>query len=228
MLNIGRLHYITQDGISGFDHAALAEKACLGGAKWVQLRIKGQSAEEVRATALKTLKICDKYGARLIINDFPEIALEIGAAGVHLGKEDQDPQIARKHLGKGFIIGGTANTFEDIQKLAAAEVDYIGLGPFRFTATKKNLSPVLDLEGYQNIMERCEKEKIHIPVIAIGGITITDLPGLFKAGCFGIALASPVNCSENKEEAMRIFVKAVSEEVSNIVNTPVKGQNINL
>ncbi|MDR2692557.1 MAG: thiamine phosphate synthase, partial [Dysgonamonadaceae bacterium] len=137
------------------------------------------------------------YGADLYINDHVEICRRIGATGVHLGKSDMPPGEARKILGKNFIIGGTANTFEDILRLNAEGVDYIGLGPFRFTATKKNLSPVLGLPGYKQIMEQCAVRGINLPVFAIGGITAGDIPALLNSGITGIAMSSAILQAEN-------------------------------
>src|ERR1035438_4698604 len=95
--SISRLHYITQD-IAGFTHPQLVELACIGGANWVQLRVKNKQYDEWLKIALETKSICKKYGARLIINDNIQIAKEISADGVHLGKEDMSPNEARKIL----------------------------------------------------------------------------------------------------------------------------------
>lgn len=83
---------------------------------------------------------------------------------------------ARQILGKDFIIGGTANTFEDVQMHYQAGADYIGCGPFRFTTTKKNLSPILGLEGYKAIVSQMKTAGINLPIVAIGGITYDDIP----------------------------------------------------
>ena len=136
------LQFITHqtDTISYLHSAELVLK---GGCKWVQLRMKEASTEEIKKTAFKVRKLCKLYNATFIIDDHVVIAREVGADGVHLGKNDLPVAEARKIVGNSFIIGGTANTFEDIEHLVSAGADYIGLGPFRFTETKKNLSPVL-------------------------------------------------------------------------------------
>ena len=112
---ISKLHYITQE-VEGHSHYALAEWACLGGADWVQLRVKNKSYNEYLDIALKTEAVCRKYHAKLIINDNVKIAKAIKADGVHLGKKDMHPKEAREFLGSGYIIGGTANNFEDIKE----------------------------------------------------------------------------------------------------------------
>lgn len=212
MSEISRVHYITQDNILGYTHAQLAEEVCMAGADWVQLRVKKKGFSEWKRSAEETLEVCRKYGTRLIVNDNVRIAKEIGADGVHLGKEDMLPQAAREMLGDGFIIGATANTLIDMEQIAATGVvDYIGLGPFRFTETKEKLSPVLGLSGYAAILEECRKRGIMLPVIAIGGIRMEDLDDIFSTGIYGVALSSAVNHEIDKEEAMKNFIQKVRE-----------------
>ena len=99
---------------------------------------------------------------------------------------------ARQILGEAFIIGGTANTFEDVKLHHAAGADYLGIGPFRFTTTKKNLSPVLGLEGYTSILAQMNEAGIRIPVVAIGGIVAEDIPAIMETGVNGIALSGAI------------------------------------
>lgn len=185
------LQFITHktDSISYLQSAELVLK---GGCKWVQLRMKEASTEEIKETAVKMQKLCKLYKATFIIDDHVVIAREIGADGVHLGKNDLPVSEARKITGDSFIIGGTANTFEDIEILIEAGADYIGLGPFRFTETKKNLSPILGIDGYRSIMEKCRKKGITIPIVAIGGITAHDISSIMEAGINGIALSGTI------------------------------------
>ncbi|HXA00854.1 MAG TPA: thiamine phosphate synthase, partial [Cytophagaceae bacterium] len=197
MNKISKLHYITQDDIFGYTHAQLAEEACMGGAEWVQLRVKKKGYNEWKEIAEDVQKICKKYKAKLIINDNVRIAKEISADGVHLGKSDLSATDARKILGEGFIIGGTANDFMDIENLAAEKVDYIGLGPFRFTSTKENLSPVLGLKGYKKIMQACKEIKLNIPIVAIGGILIEDIKDILSTDIYGVAISSGINMAED-------------------------------
>lgn len=206
---ISHLHYITQD-IPEYPHWQLAEEACKAGADWVQLRVKGKDYKEWKYIAQKTQEICVKYNAMLIVNDNVELAQEILADGVHLGKTDLKPGIVRTILGKNFIIGGTANTFEDIICIQPEEVDYIGLGPFRFTATKEKLSPILGIKGYEQIIKECRGKNIKIPVIAIGGIRQEDVTELMKTGIHGIAVSSAINLSDNKEVSVKEFLSLVN------------------
>ena len=151
MKNACRLQFITHftEKYSYLDSAMMALE---GGCRWIQLRMKDATEEEVERTAGLILPECRRRGAVFIIDDHVEAAMKAGADGVHLGKNDMPVDKAREMSGSGFIIGGTANTFEDISRLAAQGADYIGCGPFRFTTTKKNLAPVLGLEGYRRLV----------------------------------------------------------------------------
>ena len=97
--------------------------------------------------------MCKEHDAILILDDHVELAQKLEVDGVHLGKTDMPVAEARQLLGEAFIIGGTANTFEDVEMHYRAGADYVGIGPFRFTTTKKNLSPVLGIEGYTSITD---------------------------------------------------------------------------
>lgn len=191
-----QLHYLTQD-IPHITHPEMARKALEGGIKWVQIRIKNHSLEACKQIAFDTKQVCEDFGATCIINDNAFIAAEIGADGVHLGKTDMSPVEARHLLGKNKIIGATANTFEDIVALAEMKVDYIGLGPFRFTGTKQNLAPILGFEGYEVILGKMKQAQISIPIIAIGGIGLQDIHLLKETSISGIAVSSAINLAEN-------------------------------
>lgn len=128
-----------------------------GGCRWIQLRMKDAGESEIERTALRLIPECRRRGAIFIIDDHVELAIKTGADGVHLGKNDMSVADARRLAGPDFIIGGTANTFEDIQRIAREGADYIGCGPFRFTTTKKNLAPVLGADGYENIVSQMRK-----------------------------------------------------------------------
>ena len=110
-------------------------------------------------------------------------------------------------LGEEFVIGGTANTFDDVERLWREGADYIGCGPFRFTTTKTNLSPVLGLDGYRNIITRMAASGIDIPVVAIGGILYDDIPAIMATGVHGIALSGAVLNALNPVEEMKRIIK---------------------
>ena len=185
---LGRLYFLTMDG-APIDHLQQVEAACRAGIRWIQLRMKEASDEEVRRVALAAKKITGASDCALIINDRVEVAAQVQANGVHLGKQDMPVSAARRILGEDCIIGGTANTIEDIREHYRQGADYIGLGPYRYTTTKKNLSPILGLEGYRQIMRLLKQEQLSIPVVAIGGIEMKDAGPLFDAGLHGVAFS---------------------------------------
>lgn len=154
--------------------------------------MKDAPLEEVRREALRVQELCRLYRATFIIDDHVELVRDIHADGVHIGKNDMPVSQARQLLGSDFIIGGTANTFEDVEMHYRSGADYIGCGPFRFTSTKKNLSPVLGLEGYRDIVLQMQASGISLPVVAIGGITFEDIPSILHTGVAGIALSGTV------------------------------------
>lgn len=185
------------------------ELALEGGCRWIQLRMKKALADEIREVAKPAQKLCRSYGATFILDDHVELVRELGADGVHLGKNDMPIQEARKLLGPDFIIGGTANTFEDVKAHWEHGANYIGCGPFRFTTTKEGLSPILGLEGYQQIVAAMKAEGIDLPIVAIGGITAEDIPEIMATGVTGIALSGTVLRAENPVEEMKRLIQMI-------------------
>lgn len=208
------LQFITHytNTISYLDSVRLALE---GGCRWVQLRMKGASEEEMLPVALEAQRMCREAGATFIIDDHVELVRRIGADGVHLGKNDMPIDEARSILGSGFIIGGTANTFDDVLMHHRRGADYIGCGPFRFTTTKEKLSPVLGLEGYRSIMEQMKAAGLDMTVVAIGGITAADIPSIMATGVTGIALSGSVlRAADPAAEMARLI--AITENVKHI------------
>ncbi len=185
-----------------------ARMALEGGCKWIQLRMKGASDEEVAEAAAQIQALCREHEAVFLLDDRVELAKKLKADGVHLGKNDMPVSEARQVLGEEFIIGGTANTFEDIQRLASQGADYIGCGPFRFTTTKEKLAPVLGLEGYRRIVEQMEAKGVSLPIVAIGGITFDDIPAIMQTGVDGIAISGAILNAADPVEEMRRMLNA--------------------
>ncbi|MBT33749.1 MAG: thiamine phosphate synthase [Thalassobius sp.] len=207
---ISNLHYISQ-GADAKKHLKNIEIMLQAGANWVQLRLKDYSEDELFQTAGLAKILCKKFDAKLIINDHPQIAREVNADGVHLGKEDMCPIEAREILGKHKIIGGTANTLEDCELLLTKKMDYIGLGPLRFTNTKKKLSPILGFSGYEELMNQYLKNSNAVPIIAIGGIVNDDIPLLKNCGIYGIAISGMLTNSMNPEVDIRKIYKELED-----------------
>lgn len=197
-----------------YNYLQSIEIALSGGCQEIQLRMKDSPIEDILKVGMEAKKMCSNYNASLYIDDHVEICKQLQLNGVHLGKSDMPPSKAREILGHNFIIGGTANTFEDIKRLKNEGVDYIGLGPFRFTNTKKNLSPILGLSGYQTIVNQCKEHNIHLPIIAIGGITVEDIPSLMNTGVSSIALSSTILNSENPVEETKRIINLINQYTS--------------
>lgn len=195
---IPKLHYISQ-GNASKEHLKNIQKACSYGAELVQLRLKNISENKYLKLAEQAREITAHFQTRLIINDNYNIAKAIKADGVHLGKLDPCPTIARAHLYTWQIIGGTANSLKDCETLLHKDVDYISLGPLRFTTTKGNIPPTLDLNGYSSIMDVL---KTKTPIIGVGGITTEDVKDLLETGVSGIAVSSEIT---NNFNTIRIF-----------------------
>lgn len=205
MKTIGNLQLITQN-LPTQTTLELSKKYLEGGGRWIQLRMKDVPENIILDTAFELKNMCEEFQAKLIINDNHLIALKSNADGVHLGKNDIAPSEARKVLGNNSIIGGTANTFEDVIYLYNERVDYIGLGPFRYTTTKKNLSPILGKEGYLNIVNKMKNFGIDIPIVAIGGIELNDISSLVSTGINGIALSSLIAKNSSPTEITKKII----------------------
>lgn len=189
-----------------FGYVDGARMALEGGCKWIQLRMKGATDDEVRSAAAEIQPLCKKHEALFVLDDRVQLAKELKADGVHLGKNDMPVDEARRVLGEEFIIGGTANTFEDIERLYRQGADYIGCGPFRFTTTKQNLAPVLGLDGYFTIVNRMRAAGILLPVVAIGGILYDDIRSIMQTGVRGIAVSGAVlNAADPVAEMRRML-----------------------
>lgn len=156
-----------------------------GRADIVQLRMKNAPKSLLLSTARELQVLCRNYGVPLLINDHVDVARIIGADGVHLGKEDMSPSLARELLGDAALIGRTCNTLEDLHAALAQPIDYVGVGPYRFTQTKERLAPILGIEGYRDL----HLADYPLPAYAIGGIRPDEAPLFDALGIYGIAMS---------------------------------------
>jgi thiamine-phosphate pyrophosphorylase len=205
---------ITIDGIA-ISHLEQVEQLCNAGAKWIQLRMKNATKEEVKAVATEAVTICDDWDALLIVNDYFELALEIGAPGVHLGRKDMNWKAARNLAGPEFIIGGTVNSLSDAREaLACRSLDYVGVGPYRHTETKANLSPVLEEKSLSEILQFLGE----LPKVVIGGIKPTDLPVIAALEADGVAVSSGLFAEELVEDNFKAYIEAwpIQSETSSL------------
>lgn len=201
-----QIQFITHEN-SRLSYADGAEMALKGGCRWIQLRMKEASDAEFIAVAEKIAPMCREYGATFILDDRVHLVNICRGDGVHLGRNDMPVADARNLLGEKMIIGGTANTIDDIERLWRDGADYIGCGPYRFTTTKKNLSPILGLDGYQYITNEMKQRGIQLPIVAIGGITAADIEPLLATDIDGIAVSGAILNALNPIDEMAEFIK---------------------
>lgn len=199
-----KLQYISQGNTSN-EHLKNIQEALDAGCLWIQLRMKNFDEQEIENSANKVRLLCDKHKAVFIMNDNVAIAKKCKADGVHLGLSDMSVKEARELLGDDKIIGGTANTIEDVLQRINETCNYIGLGPFRFTSTKDKLSPILGLEGYKNIISKLNETQQQIPVYAIGGVLAGDVESIINTGIYGVAVSGIITKAENKTQIVEQF-----------------------
>ncbi|MBD5201200.1 MAG: thiamine phosphate synthase [Bacteroidales bacterium] len=198
------LQYITH--VSGErDEIAGAEGALNGGCRWIQLRMKEAPDEQFCIIGEKLGALCREYGATFILDDRAHLVKRLKADGVHLGKNDMPLEEARELLGPDMIIGATANTVEEALNAVYRKADYVGVGPFRYTTTKKNLSAILGVDGLRNLMKQV-REVSDIPVVGIGGIKTADIAEIMLTEVSGIALSGEIlNADDPVETTKRII-----------------------
>lgn len=196
-----KIQYISK-GDTNLKQLNNIKNALDAGCNWIQLRYKNAPVNEVLQLALKVKSVTERYNCTYIINDYPHIAKETDADGIHLGLDDIPVEEAREILGYGKIIGGTANTLADVMQRCKEQCNYIGLGPYRFTATKEKLSPIIGLDGYTTIMKKLQELDIAIPVYAIGGIEEGDIPSILETGIYGVALSGLITRHPQKKQLL--------------------------
>ncbi len=180
------------------------------GGRILQLRLKDRSEASVARTATRMLNKLDGRG-HLVINDMWRVAGEVGSWGVHLGLTDGDPGMVRRELGGEMAIGATAHSFDELRRAAALPVDYIGLGPLRFTQTKGNLSQILGFDGVAKILQQARDEGIQTPVYIIGGVENQDVRDLMGMGAFGVAVSGSIALASDPYFATQKFLESISK-----------------
>lgn len=206
-LTAAQLHPImclTQDNLP-WSHVEQAKRLCAAGAKWIQLRMKNAARDEWLTTAADVVAVCRDHNAICIINDSVEVALASGADGVHLGRKDASWRGARERLGPRRILGGTVNNADDAHVVAVSDcLDYVGVGPWRFTTNKQNLAPVLGADGVRALVRQLDG----LPAWAIGGIEADDLSAVRGTGATGAAVSSALFRGPDIEENYRSLAAA--------------------
>lgn len=189
--------------------AAQINEAIEGGCRWVQIRLKDATDEEIKNIFYSIREKAKETLTTIIINDRVELAKSLsseGVAGVHVGKNDMAASTAREFLGPDAIIGVTAHNVNEALSFKGLDVDYIGIGPYAFTETKKDLSPVLGLEGITEIVMMAKEASIEIPLVAVGGIKLEDVKSLLATGVNGIAVSGAIANGESIIKTTREFL----------------------
>jgi len=191
-----KLYPITDTRLSGLTHAEQVERLAAGGATIVQLREKLASPREFYDAAREAMRVARALGVRLIINDRVDIALAVGADGVHLGQDDLPPQRARELVGPDRIVGYSTHNVEQALEANSTPVDYLAIGPIFQTTTKEKADPVVGLEMIRELKSRLTK-----PLVAIGGITLETAPAVINAGADSVAVISDLYAGNITERA---------------------------
>ena len=182
-------------------HLEITERALEGGAKIIQLRAKELLKREVYRIARVMARLCQRHQAIFIVNDYLDIALEVGADGVHLGADDLPVQEAKKQAPQ-LIIGRSTHSLEEAREAEKAGADYIAFGAIFPTESKARAVPA---QGVEKLREVCQKVKK--PVVAIGGIKRENLAEIKKAGASAVAMISEIVLAEDIKERVRELVQ---------------------
>ncbi|MBD5355944.1 MAG: thiamine phosphate synthase [Bacteroides sp.] len=180
-----------------------------GGCRWVQIRMKDASDDEIRKVVEAVMPKCIEKEVFLLLDDRVELAKELNVGGVHLGKDDMPCSKARMILGPAAVIGVTANTFADVVAVSNLDIDYYGIGPFATTTTKKHLAPVLGIEGIRQICTDMNEKEINIPKVAVGGIKYEDVLPLIEAGVNGVAVSGAIAFAKDLVKETERFVASM-------------------
>jgi thiamine-phosphate pyrophosphorylase len=206
-VSIPRFYPITSPLISGLGHAAQVELFAAGGATLVQLRDKSAAAADFYRSAVESVKLARNLGIQIVINDRVDIALACDADGVHLGQDDMPPGMARKLLGAGRIIGFSTHSVAQAIAASAYQVDYIAIGPVFPTSTKENPDPVVGLESLGTV-----KKLVSMPVVGIGGITLSHARAVLDAGADSVAVISDLFVTGDITARIRSFIQALGRK----------------
>ena len=169
---------------------------------FVQLRVKDLAREEIRPIARAMRRLTEGTKTRFVINDDPALAAEIGADGVHIGQNDMPYPEARGVAGDAAIIGISTHSEEQVRMACGLFPDYIGVGPVYPTPTKKNPDPVIGLSAMQKMLSLAT-----VPAVAIGGISLENLPDVLTAGARNFCMVRPINQAQNPEKVLKKILK---------------------
>lgn len=207
LFRLPRVYPLTDEKLSGLSHAEQVRWLSLGGATLVQLREKQMSPKEFYEQARAAVEVAKQCGVRLIINDRVDVALAVGAHGVHLGQDDMPPEAARKLLGEQAIVGYSTHNVEQAIEASELPIDYLAIGPIFTTSTKSNTAPVLGLEGLHAVRQAIGD----FPLVAIGGLTSANARDVIEAGADSVAVISALLANSDRiTEATKTLFQSLS------------------
>ena len=200
VFHLPKVYPITDTNLSGLSHAEQIDRLIAGGATLIQLRDKHAASRDLYPQAEAALQIARKHDVRLIINDRVDVALALGADGVHLGQTDMPVEAARRLLGERVIVGISTHNLEQAKLAANMPVDYVAFGPIFKTSTKENPDPIAGLEALRGVRTIVGS----LPVVAIGGITLANAGEAWRAGADAVSsIAALVSDPSRIPENMR-------------------------
>jgi thiamine-phosphate pyrophosphorylase len=198
LLHLPRIYALTDVQLSGRSHAEQVELLASGGASLIQLREKRMPALEFYEQAKAAVAVAERSGVELMINDRVDVAIAVGAHGVHLGQDDLPPEAARKLLGETAIVGYSTHNVDQAFEAVKLPIDYLAIGPIFPTTSKTDTFPVLGLEGLRAV----RKAIGDFPLVAIGGITHANARDAVEAGADSVAVISALLSYPNRISEM--------------------------
>lgn len=181
-----------------------AEELAAGGVRLLQYRDKAASAADLLETSQRLISSMKSRGVSMIVNDRPDVAALAGAAGVHVGQEDLDPEQARAVVGEQMWVGVSTHNVEQFRRALATTADYIAVGPIFATPSKANPDPVVGLDFIRQVRPLTDK-----PIVAIGGITLESAASVVAAGADSVAVIRDVLCAANPAEKARRYLETL-------------------
>lgn len=207
---IEKLHFITHD-IVQHTHIAQVQIACEAGAKWIQYRCLSKADDELLTDIHAIANICDDWGATLIVTNHIHLKGKADIQGFHIEAMDADFIALRKQIGEEFTLGGSANTVQNLIRLAKEGADYAGFGPFKATTTKPNNSPLVGVQGYAEAVQLLNAAHVDLPILAVGGVTLPAVNSLLATGIYGVAVSSAINQADDMYQAYKDFYQGVAK-----------------
>ncbi len=206
-MTLGRLHVVT-DTRPGRDPLRTVQAAIAAGAPVVQVRAKGWPDAELYELACRVADLCAAAGASCIVNDRPDVALAVAAAGAHVGRDDLPVAAARRVLGRSRVLGATARDAPTAREHETAGASYLGVGPAYATTTKQGLPTALGPAGVAAVAAA-----VGIPVVAVAAVTPERVAPLLEAGAYGVAVISAVSDAEDPAQATEALLRAIDAAV---------------